>query len=640
MIPLAVVGQGRYDSYTTLYIDKSLTKDSINLYAYFTDTLGRTPKLDEKIKFIVKPDVVIVGKPIPPLLATTAVSDSAIWASKGGFKVTNDIVLENHGVLLGHGGNGRSLATGVFPVIGGRAFMAGGLDESDGGRVIVNESDATIHVVNYGTISGGGGGGGSVGNIVYSTQPDEWGVSDATHWRAPLWHGPGGGGAPYGKGGIENHRAEDLMNKSYFDPMPYHDTLVNIIKSAKPNAAAFFVPLGGAKLDVYDLGDTDVTKYKITMPWHEDNILPYAMTLYFRVKSPIGSSHYNRYKSVIEGPDKDRIIFRKSYMSILSPLGKLNNTTDTTFSLTSPMYLGAVAGVYEPGKGGFTYTNHEENRNQYIPGYVVGKGGTGGNIGRSGTRSTPRDELVMYKNNVANDPTKGYNTRTVKSVETELGLPVTVDFGMANLVNGSSGKPGGNAGYIYNGKVTLENKATAKTIGRIDVHNIKSLLTAIASISSIKYFNLIPDTDGTSILTSVKHIEMRDYMSGSSPVTLTNFSKSEWEFIHNSVGKITLTKGTHVPSGNWEYVAISEFGIIPSTGYMTGLGLDVTVDGSNVIIDGIKHPVIYLKSDGTPNLLPIVLVVADPVNMSKVRAYISSLNLHTDDYYLKKTYGE
>ena len=638
MYPLAVVGQGRYDSYTTLYIDKSFTKDSINLYAYFTDTLGRTPKLDEKIKFIVKPDVVIVGKPLPPLIPT--VSDSAIWASRGGFKETNYIVLENHGVLLGHGGNGRSLPTAIFPVIGGRAFISGALDESDGGRVIVNESDATIHVVNYGTISGGGGGGGSVGIAVYSTQPKEWGTSDATHWRAPLTHGPGGGGAPYGKGGIENHRADDLMDKSYFDPMPYHDTLINIIKSAKPNAAAFFVPLGGAKLDAYDLGDTDVTKYKITMPWDPDNILPYAMPLYFRVKSPIGSSHYNRYKSEIEGPDKHRIIFRKTYASIISKLGKLNNTTDTTFSITSPIYLGDAAGFYEPGKGGFVYTTHEENRNQYIPGYVCATGGTGGVIGRSGKASTPRDELVMYKNKVANDPTKGYDTRTVKSVESQLGLPVTVDFNMANLTGNAGVKPGGNAGYIYNGKVTLENKATAKTIGRIDVHSIKSLLTNIASVSSIKYFNLIRDMESTSGLTSVKHIEMRDYMSGSSPVILTSFSKSEWEFIHNSVGKITLTKGTHVPSGNWEYVAISEFGIIPPTPELTGLGLDVTVNGSKVTIDGIKHPVIYLSSDGTPSLLPIVLVVADPVNMSKIRGYMSSLNLHTSDYYIKKTYGE
>lgn len=107
----------------------------------------------QKIKIIVNPGVELVS-------ANTSVR--AIFNFYGGWS-GRVITIENHGYVIGRGGNGGNEGNG------------GGA----GGRALYNES-ASVSVINHGVIAGGGGGGGA---------------------NNPRDSAGGGGGAPFGAGG-------------------------------------------------------------------------------------------------------------------------------------------------------------------------------------------------------------------------------------------------------------------------------------------------------------------------------------------------------------------------------------------------------------------------------------------------------
>lgn len=117
---------------------------------------------------------------VVPSGATLVAPSTSTYAVKTGTSHNAKITLENHGKILGRGGNGGNAG---YRVSGSNtpSPTAGG----NGGSAIHIESAITID--NNGTILGGGGGGGG---------------GEGTYVYRHAGGGGGGGGAPYGTGGV------------------------------------------------------------------------------------------------------------------------------------------------------------------------------------------------------------------------------------------------------------------------------------------------------------------------------------------------------------------------------------------------------------------------------------------------------
>lgn len=108
---------------------------------------------------------IIVGSGVQ--LVSYSTGSACMWF---GGAINGKVVIENHGYILGRGGNGGQ---------GYRGSTQGGA----GGSAIYRESKITLEIINYGVIGGGGGGGGGAN---HSSVGDTIGA---------------GGGAPFGAGG-------------------------------------------------------------------------------------------------------------------------------------------------------------------------------------------------------------------------------------------------------------------------------------------------------------------------------------------------------------------------------------------------------------------------------------------------------
>ncbi len=165
---------------TALHITQSTTS-GMQLDEYYKQQSGRYPIETDKIRFIVDAGVDIIA----PNTDTPAIEDGVNWPSG------SQIVVENHGRILGRGGDG-----------GRSAYYHRFWDDNDAperdsnfnySRPAENGRDGgtavkgSIAVENYGLIAGGGGGGGGLG--IYAKS------------GSPIYIGAGGtgGGAPLGK---------------------------------------------------------------------------------------------------------------------------------------------------------------------------------------------------------------------------------------------------------------------------------------------------------------------------------------------------------------------------------------------------------------------------------------------------------
>ena len=167
---------------TALHITQSTT-NGMQLDEYYKQQSGSYPTSTDKIRFIVDAGVDIIA----PNTSTPALIDGDKWPSG------SQIVVENHGRILGRGGNGgRSART--FVVYAYHNKSKADLAKAGGnGGVAIKSTARTIEVENYSLIAGGGGGGGGMGAWSHDLKENN-NFSNQT-----LGGGGGsGGGAPYG----------------------------------------------------------------------------------------------------------------------------------------------------------------------------------------------------------------------------------------------------------------------------------------------------------------------------------------------------------------------------------------------------------------------------------------------------------
>ena len=606
MFPLALVSQGRYEIYTIVSIDESRLT-SLSLYDHFVTKVGRVPKTDEKIKFVVQPGVDLIGSLDN---YTDIAKSSALYIRKTDFLPSNTLALENRGSVLGRGGEGRTQGTFHFNFVldSNRHYGSAVFDKSEGGNAIINESDIVLTVINHGLLASGGSGGGALGGDALAT--GAYGELTPDKWRLRYTHGPGGGGAPYGKGGFEDHRAEDFMSGNYIDPIPDQAKVVSAVPIVRSQPAVLRRMLDNTII-VMDAWDTQSTQYSIPLTNNPDNWLPIGLTLYFRLKSPPNSTHYNMYKSEIEGPDKDRIIFQKTYYPLFNG-GSKYSLSESIYAISAPVYLGENASLLTPGKAGFTYTEHITGRTGFAKGYVAARGGKGGAVGRRGEYATFHEDLIMFKPSGA-----GYITRTLKSVQEDLGLPVssTSIYATGNLLPG-------NPGYLSKGNVIISNETGGTTVGRIDVMNTKLPLSKFGYIAGLKQFKITPNTDDI-LHVAVENIIMTDSVSNHAPITITNFEIDDLSLGNGTVNSMTIDVNTQTPVGDYDYIVINEYGVHPT----------VTLAAGKITIGDIYHQLGPLSAASTLEPIGLVLVFADTATITKIRDHVNAMNLYGADWY-------
>lgn len=163
---------------TVLHISQS-TYNGIVLDKYYKQQSGSYPSSTDTVRFIVDSGVDIVA----PDTTRGAIESGANWPTG------SQIIVENHGRILGRGGNGGRSAF-MYSVVDNDEVVNVTQAESgkDGGTAILGAKN--ISVENYGFIAGGGGGGGGQGLFQYNSKYNVIGG------------GGTGGGAPFGKASI------------------------------------------------------------------------------------------------------------------------------------------------------------------------------------------------------------------------------------------------------------------------------------------------------------------------------------------------------------------------------------------------------------------------------------------------------
>lgn len=165
-----------------LHISQSTT-EGIDLAEYYKAQAGQYPSATATVRFIVDSGVDVIG----PDTQTPALFVGINWP------LGATAIVENHGRIIGRGGNGGRSARSIGSV--GRnssAFVILPVDVKpatkgqDGGTAI----KGSMQVENYGLIAGGGGGGGGMGS---------WIVGGDQSTQTYGGGGGTGGGAPFGK---------------------------------------------------------------------------------------------------------------------------------------------------------------------------------------------------------------------------------------------------------------------------------------------------------------------------------------------------------------------------------------------------------------------------------------------------------
>lgn len=142
-------------------IDKD-TRHGINAYDYFKYKIGREPKTNDRVHFIVATDVLIVADNT----STGAIIFDTRWT------INNEITVTNYGFILGRGGRGgqggdvnnRRYSETVNGNTDVRyATFIPAVKGGNGGPALTNTSTAAITVINNKLIASGGGGGGGSG---------------------------------------------------------------------------------------------------------------------------------------------------------------------------------------------------------------------------------------------------------------------------------------------------------------------------------------------------------------------------------------------------------------------------------------------------------------------------------------------
>lgn len=616
MIPLSVVTQGWYDPYTVVHIDES-SEQSINLLSQFIKKIGREPRVNESIRYVVTPGTVLVGD-----IASDRVTphSAALYTYPNDFSEDTNIIIENHGSIHGKGGNGRSQKTMATPSIveQGRAYVVTPSTRQHGGHGIVNISRAKITVHNYGILTSGGGGGGALGSNSWVGNDPNW-TGIRRLWYCDLLVGGGGGGAPYGTGGHNSNRIIDFTIGRYEKVISTQDDVNLAIFISRMNPAVIR-PIGPApRLAAYDLWDSASTVFQVPLPSAPNNYFPIKLMLFANVTSPTGSAHYNRYASEINGPNKHRLYFNKSIYSIVNG-GSGFKSTESLSALSPPKFIGDKGSLEKGGGGGYGYTEHIASRTVAYKGYVPATGGAGGDLGRPGGQATDQWSTKLYS--VAS--VSQYTTKTIAQLQNE-GINVVSDMNYLDAPN----LPGGNPGVICSGDVKVENMKDGKCIGRLDISALDDVLKQFGTVNAIRKFKIYMTEEG-GLLTKIQKVTMLDALSNAPEVAVDSYTTGIYSgeagmvLFFNALQDIVISKSKIPGTGN-EYLFIHSYGIYEG----------VTSTSTTLTVPRINYAghVDMNTTRADLSILPVILVAAPPNVIAGIRDYINNLGLIKGDWF-------
>ncbi|MDN5665911.1 MAG: phage tail protein [Psychrobacter sp.] len=383
---------------TVVHISQSTT-DGINLAEYYKTQYGAYPAADDTVRFIVDAGVDIIA----PKTATPALTEGANWPAG------NIPIVENHGRILGRGGDGgRSAYKRKFWGTDGdmlstsKSLMRLPEKGGNGGTAIKSLARAIV-VENYNLITGGGGGGGGLG--AYKT---------AGSYNFVVGGGGTGGGAPLGKCSPNEStytmylQDTAITDKKLFLPTNnFYTILFQRVEGSVANAS-------GSAGDYYY--DAEYTASNI----EETRSVNVEISSTSNVKAPEGFTKY-RIAAGAGYTLNDALILRMSQSASLNNkgLGGANIAASTTD------YHSAVNNIY-PTSDDPTLTH----------------GGDGGSFGENGQDGL-FDKIYFYSGT-------GVATETTSDNTSWYIPPAT----------------GGLAGYIKEGNVTITNYSGGITKGR------------------------------------------------------------------------------------------------------------------------------------------------------------------------------
>ncbi|MGP5192897.1 phage tail-collar fiber domain-containing protein [Psychrobacter celer] len=394
---------------SVVHITQSTT-NGIQLDEYYKQQSGSYPTATDKIRFIVDEGVDIIA----PNTDTPALTEGANWPAG------NPPTVENHGRILGRGGNGGRSAyqfkawdsNGDMIYATNRSAYRSPEKGGNGGTSIKSLAQAIL-VENHSVIAGGGGGGGGLG--AYRT---------AGSYNFVVGGGGTGGGAPFGlRSPNEATYTMYLQDQAITDkklPMPddgkFYYVLFQRVAGSLANAQ-------GTDADYYY--DSSYTAADI-----DETRAIYVEAVVGQNKRATGDFKTYRIGGGT-GLPYNQTAHNTSYILNMSQDAKLDSAgvggTNVSPAVASGWAASTSDGLYDEG---------------YDP--TVNKGGDGGAFGENGQDGV--FENFFYKSSSAGSP----------AVET------TSDNTTWYIPSAS----GGLAGYIKEGNVTITNYSGGTTKGR------------------------------------------------------------------------------------------------------------------------------------------------------------------------------
>ena len=414
---------------TVMHISQSTT-NGIDLAEYYKVQSGSYPSSDDIVRFIVDEGVDIIA----PNTDTPALIEGANWP------VAATPIVENHGRILGRGGDG-----GLGAVLIRAAKYESKLAYSDtakkggDGGTAIQSTTRPILIENYNLIAGGGGGGGGGGAYVYDFSSSDQRVGHQNGTAA-------GGGAPLGKasinaGSFEWYMADDrndnralvAANMDVNNPFPAFAGLTfsgTTIANAVMNLDSLYFN-GRIVIDEPANLRGDFKDMPLWIP---------SMR-----KAVENSSLYNKYKSQIENDPDDRVFFQKVWPDSDSEI----------YNLSTVCKRATDASVSSAGLGGYSVGAYNDTRGVYQGDdggdLSVNSGGSGGAFGENGQTFVLAKYLLL-------DNVNDTNSIAPKAIDkSQLSSSRAHELAPAK---------GGLAGYIKEGNVTITNYSGGVTKGR------------------------------------------------------------------------------------------------------------------------------------------------------------------------------
>jgi|GEM_PF-1964429 len=408
-VPIADAGHNE----TVVHISQS-TNDGIVLDEYYKAQFGAYPLASDNIRFIVDNGVDIVA----PDTQTPAIQAGVNWSAE------SPPTVENRGRILGRGGDGGRSAyikkafiapfgtDGYINTVAQTKQVVPAEAGKDGGICLKGD----FNVDNYGVVAGGGGGGGGMGMFFNL---------DASHEELICGGGGTGGGAPFGLSSPNEHTVKShlsdptvlnkVRNKPPFRDPPYFDIQQNADK-----ALANVLGKSSAGLDDYDFPLSDKADNQDNTRWF---VIPLDKNL--KPIEPYTSS-YNEYYLYLGTSSQNKTLpFRMS--------------TDAT-------KLDKGLGGAQYGLGIFQWQLFPSIQNPSISVYD-NHGGDGGSFGENGQQ--------------------GQMQTLFKPVHNSSGSVTGIQKASASTVHiAAQSAPGGLAGFVKEGDVTIRNLGNGITKGR------------------------------------------------------------------------------------------------------------------------------------------------------------------------------